>query len=54
VATAKIPQTNERAHELRKAEALLSYARWCDEHGEPDAEIVRTTAQRVLQRAERA
>jgi len=55
MAPGKIPQSSERAHELHKVGVLESYARWCETHtSEADAQAVRATLQRVLQRAERA
>ena len=55
MATAKVPQINDRGHELRKVVALKDYELWCETHAsEADAEAVRAAIQRVLQRAERA
>ncbi len=54
MATAKIAQVIKRAHELRKAAALLSYASWCEIHAPAaDARSVAATARRVLRKAER-
>ena len=55
MAPGKIPQSSERAHELHKVGVLKDYERWCETHAsEADAEAVRATLQRVLQRAARA
>ncbi len=54
MATPKISQSIKRAHELRKAAALLSYASWCEIHATAaDSRAVVTPARRVLRRAER-
>jgi hypothetical protein len=57
MAAGNIPQINDRGHELRKVVALESYVRWLEAHAseaEADAQAVRATLQRVLQRAARA
>jgi len=57
MATAKVPQINDRGHELRKVGVLESYVRWSEAHAseaEADAQAVRATLQRVLQREARA
>jgi hypothetical protein len=53
--TVKIAQVIKRAHELRKAAALLSYANWLEIHGSAaDTQSVMATARRVLRKADRA
>jgi hypothetical protein len=55
MATAKVPQVNDRGHELRKAAQLLTYAAWCSTNASTThTRSVVATAQRVLRKAERA
>jgi hypothetical protein len=55
MAATKVPQINDRGHELRKAAQLLSYAAWCSTNASTaHTRAVVATAQRVLRKAERA
>ena len=53
--TPKVPQINDRGHELRKAAQLFTYAAWCSTNASTaHTRAVMAIAQRCLRKAERA
>ena len=55
MASSKVPQINDREHELRKAAQLFSYAAWCSTNASTaHTRAVIAIAQRCLRKAERA